>query len=264
MALVEDEVISDAIFEDIDGSVESELLVLDQNKYEPSSVKSTAEDVCRTITVDHPDTTGFPKIVTIDYGDGCTFVFNSDTITKKGKIVVTITDRYFITGSQRIMTFYDFYINDVKVEGTRTITNLGMNEQGHLEFSIQLRNGKLIFNDNTFVTCEADKTREWVRTTNWVTDTVFVTGSSTGININGEVYVREITEPLVLIHCANYKHRWTIVDGTVVTLTGDNPPVTVDHGDGSCDKEVSVQRDGNERSFEFHYRHQWRYRKSRG
>ncbi len=261
ITLAETEAINNAIYEEIDGTVETTLVTLDLNKYSESSVKSTSADACPVITVDHPDTTYFPKIVTIDYGDGCSFVFNNDTITRKGRIIITVTGRYFVTDAKRIITFENFYINDVKVEGTRTITNLGINDKGHLTFGIKLEDGKITFNDGKFVTCESERVREWVRSDDWSNDTVYITGWISGTNLNGDNYTCETGDPLVLVHCLIFNRRWTIVDGTLVITVGDETPITIDYGNGTCDRIINVSKDKKSRSLEFHYRHHWRDRK---
>jgi hypothetical protein len=259
ITLAETEAINNAIFEEIDGSVESIMATLDLNEYSASSVKSTYADACPVVTVDHPDTTYFPKIVAIDYGDGCSMVFNNDTITRKGKIIISVTNRYFVNGAKRVITFEDFYINDVKVEGTRTITNLGLNENGHFTFGIKLENGKITFNDGKFVTCQSERVREWARLSDWSKDTLYITGWVNGTNINGDNYTCEIDEPLVLIHCLVFNRRWTIVDGSLVITIGNESPIVIDYGDGTCDRTMEISKDRKSRSVEFHYRHHWRY-----
>jgi hypothetical protein len=77
-------------------------------------------------------------VVTIDYGEGCTVIINGEEYTRKGMIKITVTERWFIEGASRTTTFIDFYMNDVKVEGTRTLTNIGANDDGNLEFSHEL------------------------------------------------------------------------------------------------------------------------------
>src|SRR5215216_3772173 len=51
---------------------------------------------------------GFPKIITIDFGNGCTI----DNITRKGLISITISDSIRISGSTAVMTFSNYYINN--------------------------------------------------------------------------------------------------------------------------------------------------------
>lgn len=65
----------------------------------------------------------------MDFGTGCSIVFNGDTIVRSGQIIITVTDRKYVVGSEHIVTFNNFYMNGVKIEGTKTRTNLGMNAE---------------------------------------------------------------------------------------------------------------------------------------
>jgi hypothetical protein len=256
LALAQDEAYADAIYTEVDNMVVSEITTLDGNAYLTLGLKSTEdEEPCHSVTVDHPDSTHFPKVITIDYGEGCTTVFRDDTITRKGQIIITITDRWFMPGAENIVTFNDFYINDVKIEGTRTITNLGLNNENHLELGIVLEGGKITFADNTFMTREANHVREWIRNFNPQNDTIMITGSATGMNVLGEEYSRVITEPLVLVHCWEYKWRWVIVDGTVEITNSATGTTTIDYSAEGCDGTVMVNKNGYHHNYEFKYNH---------
>lgn len=256
LALAQDEAYADAIYTEVDNMVVSEITTLDGNGYLTLGLKSTEdENPCYTVTVDHPDSTHFPKVVTIDYGDGCTVIFRDDTITREGQIKITITDRWFMPGAQNIVTFSDFYINGVKIEGTRTITNLGFNDEDHLELGILLEGGKITFTDNTFMTRDADHVREWIRHFNPQNDTIMITGSANGINILGEEYSRVITDPLVLVHCREYKWRWVIVDGSVEITNSTTGTSTIDYSADDCDGTVIVNKNGYHHNYDFKYNH---------
>jgi hypothetical protein len=257
LSLAQDEAYVDALYEEVDNMVISEISALDENNYVNSGLKSTTDDICYTVTVDHPDTTTFPKVITIDFGDGCSLIFNDDTITRKGQIIVTITDRWFVPGASHSITFNNFSINDVKIEGTRTITNLGLNDQNHLEMSIVLENGKVTFNDTAWVTRNANHLREWIRHMDPMNDTILITGWASGINILGEEYTREITEPLVLVHCLNYRWRWVIVDGLITITNSVRGITTLDYGDGSCDSALMINKNGRHHRYEFRYHHRF-------
>ncbi len=253
--LAEDETYADALFEEVDNMVSSELTSLDAVAYSTSTLKSANFDVCRNITVDHPDSTRFPKIVTIDYGDGCTNVFNNDTITRAGKIIVTVSGRWNVEGSQHSVTFEDFYINGVKIEGTRITTNLGINERRHLELGIELEDGKVIFNDTGFISRESSHVREIIKRPNPQFDTIIVTGSANGVNVLGEEYTRTITDPLVLVHCAAFKLRWVISDGTVEITNSVRGNTTIEYNSDGCDGKVIINKNGYRHNYRFKYNH---------
>lgn len=265
LALAQDEAYADALYEEVDNMVVDEITSLDGNAYSTVSLKSTSDDdQCFTVTVDHPDSTHFPKVVTLDYGEGCTVIFRDDTITRKGQIIITVTDRWFMPGAEHIVTFNDFYLNDVKIEGTRTITNLGFNDADNLEIGIKLEGGKIIFNDTTWMTRDAEHVREWIRDFPPQNDTLRITGSANGINVLGETYSRVITEPLVMVHCSEFKWRWVIVDGTVEITNSATGTTTIDYTADECDGTVIINKNGYRHNYEFKYNYHNHHKGGRG
>lgn len=257
LALAQDEAYTDALYEEVDNMVVDEITTLDGNAYSTMGMKSTSnEDICYTVTVDHPDSTQFPKVVTLDYGEGCTVIFRNDTITRKGKIIITLSDRWFVPGAKHIVTLDNFYLNGVKIEGTRTITNLGLNNANHLEMGIKLEGGKVTFNDSTWITREADHVREWLRHYHPQNDTLKITGSANGLNVRGETYSRVITSPLVLVHCQDYNWRWVIVAGTVDITNSVTGNTSIDYSAQGCDGTVIINKNGYHHNYQFKYNHQ--------
>jgi len=252
LSLAQDEAFADALFEEVDNMVSDELIALDANGYAADSKKSLT-NVCYTVTVDHPDSLVFPKVITLDYGDGCSLVFNKDTIVRRGQIVITVSGRWFVNGSTHTVSLNNFYINDVKIEGTRTRTNLGYNDQRHLRYGIELTGGKIIFNDTLMMTREASHVREIINHFNTQNDTIIVTGSAEGINVLGQSYSREIIEPLVMVHCALYKWRWIIADGKVELSNSGTGTTTIDYNGSGCDGEVIISKDGKKHDYRFKY-----------
>jgi hypothetical protein len=253
----QDEVYADALYQEVDNTVVSSITTLDFSGFSNMNMKSTAHDSddCMMVTVDHPDSVSFPKVATLDFGEGCTRIFKNDTITLKGQIIVTLTDHWFVTGSQHVITFNNFYINGVKLEGTRTITNKGLNDKNNFELGIVLTGGKVIFNDTAFLTRESNHVREWIRGHNPLNDTMLVTGSASGINIQGEQYERIITTPLVLIRCQDVKWRWVIIKGTIQITNSVTGVSTIDYTSTGCEGSVVLNKDGFHLNMPFAYKH---------
>lgn len=260
LSLAQNETYADALYEEVDNLVSSELIRLDQSAYSVSTLKSASSETCFTVTVDHPDSTNFPKVVTMDFGDGCSVVFNGDTITREGQIIITITDRWFKPGAMHIVSFNNFYMNGVKIEGTKTNKNLGLNAQNHLMLEVVLEGGKITFNDSTFMTRDANHVREIIRHFAPRYDTILVTGSANGINVAGETYTREIIDPLVLVHCAEYNWRWIISGGKVEITNSVSGITTIDHSGSGCTGTVIVNKNGYRHNYDFKYN----YRKNTG
>jgi hypothetical protein len=257
VASAQDEVFADALYEEVDNTVVSNITALDLAGFSNVSMKSTHHDSddCMMITVDHPDSVSFPKVATLDFGEGCTRIFENDTINLKGQIIVTITDRWFLEGSQHIITFNNFYINGVKLEGTRTITNKGLNVRNHFELGIILTSGKVIFNDTAILTRESNHVREWIRGHNPMNDTILVTGTASGVNISGEQYERIITTPLVLVRCQEVQWRWAIIKGSVQITNSATGVSTIDYSSSGCEGSVVLSKDGIHMNMPFRYKH---------
>lgn len=253
----QDEVYADALFEEVDNTVVSSITTMDLSGFSNADLKTSENDSddCMTITIDHPDSVNFPKMATLDFGNGCTRIFKNDTIILVGQIIVTISDHWFVEGSSLMITFKNFSINGVKLEGMRTITNEGLNDKNHFKLSVILTGGKVIFNDTTFLTRESNHTREWIRSHNPLNDTVLITGSATGLNVHGEQYEQIITTPLVLVRCKEAKWRWVIVKGSVQITNSVSGVSTIDYSSSGCEGSVVLSKNGIHMNMPFRYKH---------
>src|SRR6476659_8877156 len=95
--------------------------------------------LCATVTVTPNDTT-YPKTITIDFGDSCVGV---DGKLRSGKIVLHLTGPIRRSGSVMTITFVNFYVNHIHLEGTKIISNLS--ENGAVKFTVQVVGGKVTF-----------------------------------------------------------------------------------------------------------------------
>ena len=118
----------DAVADKTDEDIDSKLDELQNNYYSADNTKSASVELSGTvdITVDHPDSTYFPKVVTItytNYQDSCA----DETITKNGQIVITV-DRKDVKHPRlisRAFVFHNFAVTtdstNVIMNGTRTV-----------------------------------------------------------------------------------------------------------------------------------------------
>lgn len=218
-------------------------MVLEQLEYvwAHSLIKKSITDTCPVIYVDHNDSVFWPKTITIDFGtDGCLGPFGTE---RKGEIITTITDRYLKEGSVRAVTFDNFYINDFKIEGTKTVTNEGFNNDGFMYFTVELTGGKIITPTGKEITREFSHTRTWIEgrlTPRWRWDDKYlINGDASGINRFGKTYSRTIASPLLFETAC----RW-ITSGVVEIQIEDHPLITLDYGNGECDDEATITVNG--------------------
>ncbi len=216
--------------------------------YENSDLKSadTADYCMPTITIDYPENTPYPRVVTIDFGmDGCT---GRNGAVRKGKIIVTVTGYFLKEGSKRIITFENYSVNDYQISGSKTVTNMGQNDAGNWVRKIEV-DGKVVTPEAQEITRVATREREWIEgadTPLFFWDDVFsITGHASGVNRKGVAYETEITKALIKARNC----RW-IQEGTV-KITTENGTVSLDYGDGTCDNVAVLTVNGEEKEIKF-------------
>ncbi|NLO04081.1 MAG: hypothetical protein GX126_17500, partial [Bacteroidales bacterium] len=161
--------------------------------------------------------------------------------SKRGKIHIKLSDWWRNEGSLREITFEDFYFNDNKLEGKKTILNSGLNDDGNLTFTKKIEGGKLSYPDGSSMSWNCEKSSELIEgneTLRFFDDIWSVTGSGSGLNIDKVDYTFEITSPLIYKNGCFYP-----VSGIVEISTKDNLQV-IDYGNGECDKKVTVTTNG--------------------
>ena len=237
----EDDAVLDLAYDDVFSEVDAVMNTMDLVGYKIPAMKSGLEvfETCKVITVEQPDGEFWPRIVTIDYGEGC----RVGNRTRKGKIIITVSGPMWLKGSMRIVTMEDFFVNDHKIEGVRTVTNQGRHEDGEyvgkIYFTVVLDSGKVITADNNIISKKVNRTRTFVEgeDSKWDTrdDIWYIEGIATGINRHGVAFTREITSPLWKEVGCRF-----ITQGTVLISVEGRPDAILDYGDGECDKIATV------------------------
>jgi hypothetical protein len=221
----EDQTSANDIYEDVDEQIDE---AIETRGGDPNG------NTCPTVTIDPADGS-YPRTMTIDFGtDGCTGV---DGRVRKGQIVVNLTDTLTNIGAVRTATFVDFYVDGANVEGTRTLTNLGLNADGNLSFSRTVVGGNITYPNGDATSWEANHTMvltEGANTPTWLDNVWEVSGSASGVTRNGKAFTSEITTPLVRKRVC----RWTV--SGVKNLTVDGKTITIDYGNGTCDRLAVV------------------------
>ena len=103
------------------------------------------------------------------------------------------------------------------------------------------------------ITIESIRTREWVEGSdkwNRWDDVYFITGETTGTNFRGEEYTRTILTPLEWAASCRF-----IKSGSIEIVVGERDPIIIDFGNGDCDNEATVSRNGETRTIELRYHH---------
>lgn len=257
-ASVENEAVTASYFEDVDDlsmvTMASDDATMDGGKTSTGGRKILIGDLrveCADVEIELSDDSqkAHPKgVITIDFGvDGCK---DKKGNVRKGKIIITFDGRRFLPGSSYVTTFENYSINDIKIEGVRTVTNVSGSVEEHPTFTIVVEGGKATWPNETFATRNSNRKREWIRASNPLNDEWHVTGNAAGTNRRGVSYTMEITETLVYKReCAISNHIFMPVAGVKV-LTTENRQMTIDYGDGDCDRMVTITVNGESKEAE--------------
>ena len=180
--------------------------------------------------------TTWPKHITVDFGTtGCV---GNDGRTRKGKVIYTCTNWMHTTGSVCTVTTDNYYVDGYKIEGTKTITNQGVNNNQHITYHVVVNNGVITHPNGQHHTWNTDRVTEWIsgETTllNPWDDQFSTTGSANGVTIAGESYTITIVTPLL----TEWTCKW-IKQGSITIVVGTQPSVTVDYGNGVCDNAAT-------------------------
>ena len=241
---VTDEAITDGYFEDIDDMGGIAIAAPTEAEYSggrTSGVVSVAdhrfcEGTTVTVVSDETSTREEPKgVMTIDFGaTGCT---DNRGNVRQGKLIFTYSGRRFQPGSTLITTTDNYFINGVKLEGTRTLTNESNSTEDVPRFGVVLANGKATFPNEHVATRESDITWQLNRAEG--KRIIETTSTASGTTRNGRTYEIMLLEPLVY-----QRHCGIAVSGIKKYTINGEKEVTIDYGDGTCDRAFTVTVNG--------------------
>lgn len=182
----------------------------------------------------------YPRTITIDFGDDC---FTPNGLQRSGTIDVMLTgDVRNEEGAVRTVTFEDLTIGDfMTVNGTRTLTNTGQNEEGPWTFAQET--------STTIDRPVLDIVRTYAGTRTWLAghdteecgDDIWQrdgAGDKILSNGMGETTVTVTHDAVVYDRPCGYP-----VSGTV-TLVRNQFERIMDFGDGTCDAIAELTING--------------------
>jgi hypothetical protein len=184
-------------------------------------------------------------VLTVDFSNtGCADLRGN---VRTGKLIFTYNGWRFLPGSSVVTTADNYTINGIRLEGTRTLTNVSGSTSDAPRFNVKLENGKATFiADGTFAERESDITWKWVRAASPVDDYLEIDQSSTasGVTRGGRTYEVSLTKAL------KYKRFCGIpVEGIKRYVLDGSKEVVMDYGNGTCDKDIVVTVNGVNRTF---------------
>jgi len=192
---------------------------------------------CPIVTIERTDG-GYPITKTLDYTDTVELV-NGMLIS--GKIIIVISAPPRTDGATRTVTFENFYIDDVKISGTRVITfhsGEGTGISATVEGDIMIT-----FSDGTYIERTTEKLREFYEgydTPYDISDDKFrITGFTNSVSSEGFTFSAVITEPIIRLGTCRFA-----VQGIVQMFKNDELRLELNFGDGTCDDVATISRNG--------------------
>jgi hypothetical protein len=247
---VTEEAITDSYFQDMDDMAGVAINSPNDTQLSGGRVATTitiedqrfnCEGIVVTVEPGPNSTVEVPQgILTINFGTtGCADLRGN---IRTGKLIFTYNGRRFKPGSKVVTTTDNYAINGILIEGTRTLTNITGSTEEAPKFNAVLENGKATFlADGTIAERESNITWQWVRAANPTEDYLVIDQSSTanGVTRGGRTYEVSLSKAL------KYKRFCGIaVEGIKRYVIDGAKEITIDYGDGTCDKSVVITVNG--------------------
>jgi hypothetical protein len=194
------------------------------------------------VTVTETSST-FPKIITFDFGTGCT---GPNGNTKKGKIIVDMSGPLTDIGATRSVSFDNFYLNDYKITGTRDLTNLGLNVAGNLD--VKVVGNISATNSNGTVSKTFDHIVEWIghSTCTITDDELKITGTGILTGVNGGQLKYAATSPVHVKYGCKYA-----ISGIIDFGPSAQQGAILDYGNGNCDEYATITTKKNGKVYNY-------------
>lgn len=190
-----------------------------------------------TVTPGATSTANAPNgVITIDFGQGAGCTDQRGTV-RKGKVILSYQGLRFQPNSSVVVTTENYTVNGIRLEGTRTTTNITGSTLDAPKFNVVLANGKATFTDGTFATRVANITASWIRAANPLNDKLVIHNNSTasGVTRNGTTYEVSLGQQL------EYQRFCPIaVSGVKNYRINSSRDISINYGDGACDKSFVV------------------------
>jgi len=191
---------------------------------------------CAEVTIDFSES---PYKLIVNFGEeNC---LCNDGKNRRGKLIISFDGMYRETGTTITHTPVDFYVDDVKVEGSKTVVNKGLNENQNPWFTVD-ENALITKTDGSTITWNSERQREWLTGDSTLTvwdDVYSLTGTANGKTSTGETWDMEILKSLIVeLDC-----RW-IPSGSIEINIETLPSGVLDYGEGNCDREATLEVDG--------------------
>lgn len=197
---------------------------------------------CATITTDTIN-----HIMTIDFGSqskGCQAFFGR---YRHGKIQSIYEGDLGDTLARRTIGFQNYWASHQAVEGTVILDSMYLDAANQVVASRSLQDFKVTFSDGSAVTFNGSRRKVWIAgmgDTLEYNNAYTLSGTITGTSSSGHAFRQDITTGVFInFYCASSTGGFARTFGVVELSKLDGYPDrtrTVDYGDSTCNKTVSV------------------------
>lgn len=213
------------------------------NSFKTGETSDITRGICDTVIVDTIN-----RVITIDFGpSNCTC---GDGKNRRGKVIINYTGRYKDAGSVHTITFDNYFVNDNKIEGTKTVTNMGTNISGNYYYNIAI-NGSIVKADGSgTITWVSNRVRTWANGYSTATrsdDVYSVTGDASGTTAAGDAFTANISSALTIDLSCTHK----ITAGSIIFGKIGGVDRTINFGTGTCDNTFTISASGRTRALTF-------------
>jgi hypothetical protein len=175
--------------------------------------------------------------ITIDFGAGKT---DPAGVTRKGKMILTYSGLRFVPQSVTELTFDNYFINNVKMEGKRTVTTAAVDNTA-ITFNVKDVGGKATFADGKTITRDATLVAKLVFGAAGSLPSWTVSGTVNGTTREGQSYQVVVAPEKALVYKSEcLAQKITVPAAGVAVLTVAGIVVTIEYGAGDCDNKATL------------------------
>jgi len=175
----------------------------------------------------------YPKTIIIDYGQG---IEDHMGRTKSGQVLIELSKEMNLEGAVKTITFNEFKVGEASIDGYRIVTNLGSNEDNHVEFSIE---GEISIENKGII-----RTKNFVRKRSWIEgygtcereDDVFLISGTSTLYSGSKSVLTAITTPIKITPAVCQFP----LEGEVSIDKGNGRGGVLNFGSGDCDSEATL------------------------
>ncbi len=174
--------------------------------------------------------------IKIDFGDGCE---GPDGKIRKGIIIVEIEGHWLAQGSVIYTVLKGFYIGNIKIEGTRILTNVSLDLEA-LVYTVEIIDGRITWPDETYLTRESDRIHSWKFGKGFDDFELQVEGEASGRTRLGIEYTSKTVEPLIFKSSCRENTIYLPSSGIKTINVPEKPVITLDYGMGECNSNIDI------------------------